>query len=121
MTSEVIPRCSMTVRPGTLADVPFIDQLQSMHRHMVGWMPTKQLEGKIAAEHVLVAEDGATKLGYCVAQDQYFKRDDVGVIYQLNVLPLKQRNLIGASLIKAVFERAAYGCKLFCCWCAQDI
>jgi hypothetical protein len=59
--------------------------------------------------------------GYCISQDQYFKRDDVGVIYQLNVLPLRQRNLIGASLIKAAFERAAYGCKLFCCWCAQDI
>jgi hypothetical protein len=49
------------------------------------------------------------------------KRDDVGIVYQLNVLPLKQRHLIGATLIKAVFERAAYGCRLFCCWCAQDI
>jgi len=39
----------------------------------------------------------------------------------LNVLPLKQRNLIGATLIQAVFDRAAYGCKLFSCWCAQDI
>jgi hypothetical protein len=49
------------------------------------------------------------------------KRDDVGIVYQLNVLPMKQRNLIGAMLIKAVFARAAYGCRLFCCWCAQDI
>src|SRR5688500_6197444 len=49
------------------------------------------------------------------------KRDDVGIVYQLNVLPMKQRSLIGASLIKATFERAAYGCRLFCCWCAQDI
>ncbi len=49
------------------------------------------------------------------------RRDDVGIIYQLNVAPLKQRNLIGASLVKAVFDKAAYGCKLFCCWCAQDI
>jgi hypothetical protein len=45
----------------------------------------------------------------------------VGIVYQLNVLPLKQRHLIGATLIKSVFERAAYGCRLFCCWCAQDI
>ena len=29
--------------------------------------------------------------------------------------------MIGATLIKAMFDRAAYGCKLFCCWCAQDI
>ncbi len=60
-------------------------------------------------------------LGYCIAHDRYFKRDDVGVVYQLNVTPGRQRGLIGASLIKAVFERAAYGCKLFCCWCAQDL
>src|SRR4051812_45576192 len=60
-------------------------------------------------------------LGYCIGHDQYFKRDDVGIIYQLNVEPGKQRSLIGAMLIKAMFERAAYGCRLFCCWCAQDI
>jgi hypothetical protein len=43
------------------------------------------------------------------------------MLYQLNVLPLRQRHLIGATLVKATFERAAYGCKLFSCWCAQDI
>ena len=60
-------------------------------------------------------------VGYCLFKDRYFKRDDVGIIYQLNVAPGKQRGLIGASLIKAAFERSAYGVKLFCCWCAQDI
>lgn len=60
-------------------------------------------------------------MGYCISRDQYMKRDDVGIVYQLNVLPLRQRHLVGASLIKAVFERAAYGCRLFSCWCAQDI
>jgi hypothetical protein len=29
--------------------------------------------------------------------------------------------LIGATLIREVFERSAYGCKLYCCWCAQDL
>jgi hypothetical protein len=29
--------------------------------------------------------------------------------------------LIGATLIRDVFNRAAYGCRLFCCWCAQDL
>ncbi len=108
-------------------------------------MPTKQLEGKIAAGHVVVAEESVdcgmlnvdggegapfqqstinhqqSPVGYCIGHDQYFKRDDVGIIYQLNVVPGKQRGLIGARLIKAMFERAAYGCRLFCCWCAQDI
>jgi hypothetical protein len=60
-------------------------------------------------------------LGYCIGHDQYFKRDDCGIIYQMNVVPDRQRGLIGATLVKAMFERAAYGCRLFCCWCAQDI
>jgi GNAT superfamily N-acetyltransferase len=63
----------------------------------------------------------AQPVGYCIGHDQYFKRDDVGIIYQVNVEPGRQRGLIGAALVKAMFERAAYGCRLFCCWCAQDI
>ena len=133
-----IPASNVTVRPATMADLPFMDSLQKLHTKQVGWMPTKQLEGKIGAGHVLVA--WATSpcpseavntgwqpvlreepVGYCIGHDQYFKRDDVGIIYQVNVLPAKRRGLIGATLIKAMFERAAYGCRLFCCWCAQDI
>jgi N-acetylglutamate synthase-like GNAT family acetyltransferase len=116
------PRAAVSVRPATIDDLPFIDGLQKQHTQMVGWMPTKQLEGKVKAGHVIIAEDKAEQaVGYCIGSDQYFKRDDVGIIYQLNVLPTKQRGLIGATLIKAMFDRAAYGCRLFCCWCAQDI
>src|SRR4051812_33982373 len=115
-------------------DLSFIDSLQKLHSKMVGWMPTKALEGKIRAGHVIVAEErhegtearrhegeddaafpfvppclrASVPLGYCIGSDQYFKRDDVGIIYQLNVVPVKQRALIGATLIKAMFDRAAY-------------
>src|SRR5687768_10904051 len=60
-------------------------------------------------------------LGYIISRDRYLKRDELGVIYQLCVAPEAQRSLVGASLVKAAFERAAYGCRLFCCWCAQDL
>jgi hypothetical protein len=116
-----VPRCPIAVRIATDKDIPFIDQLQKMHSHMVSFMQRKALEGKIAAGQLVIAEDGQTPLGYCISQDQYCGRDDVGIVYQLNVLPLKQRNLIGASLVKHVFEKAARGCRLFSCWCAQDI
>ena len=149
--NAIIPvaRTPVTVRVGTLADLPFLDSLQKLHTKQVGWMPTAQFEGKIKAGHVLIAEEGteahrhegtegadatalplrasvpsclrASPLGYCIGNDQYFKRDDVGIIYQMNVVPGRQRGLVGATLLKAMFERAAYGCKLFCCWCAQDI
>jgi hypothetical protein len=124
-----VPRSPIAIRPAALADLAFIDSLQKQHTHMVGWMPTKQLEGKIKAGHVIVAEEGpstgsgqpAPPVGYCIGHDQYFKRDDVGIIYQMNIDPAHQRGFIGAMLVKAMFERAAYGCRLFCCWCAQDI
>jgi N-acetylglutamate synthase-like GNAT family acetyltransferase len=116
------PRAAVSVRAATLDDLPFIDGLQKQHTRQVGWMPTHALDEKLRRGHVIIAEDEAKQgVGYCIGHDQYFKRDDVGIIYQLNVLPAKQRGLIGATLVKAMFERAAYGCRLFCCWCAQDL
>jgi len=158
-----VPATPIVVRTATMADLPFIDGLQRRHTNQVGWMPTKQLQEKIAKGQVVVAEerhegieerhegiearrhegaaDAGTSsalfvpsclrasvpiptpapLGYLIGQDQYFKRDDVGIIYQVNVVPGRRRGLVGATLVKAMLERAAYGCRLFCCWCAQDI
>ncbi len=140
-----LPSVNITIRPGVMSDIPFLDSLQKLHTKQVGWMPTKQFEGKIALGHVLIAEEiepqrhGGTEarsnfesasvspclrgksVGYVIGNDQYFKRDDVGIIYQMNVMPGRQRSFVGATLLKAMFDRAAYGCKLFCCWCAQDI
>ncbi|MBC7785572.1 MAG: GNAT family N-acetyltransferase, partial [Burkholderiales bacterium] len=115
------PRVPINIRAATPGDLSFIDQLQKKHTKMVGWMPTKTLQGKIELGHVIVAEANDERLGYCIGNDRYFKRDDVGIIYQMNVVPDRQRGFIGASLLKAMFDRAAYGCRLFCCWCAQDI
>jgi hypothetical protein len=130
-------RVDLRIRPGTLADVAFMDSLQKQTTKQVGWMPTKALEGKIKLGQVIVAwasrpcasnesqDMGETPMlravGYLIGQDQYFKRDDVGIIYQMNVMPEYRRSLVAAMLLKAQFERSAYGCKLYCCWCAQDI
>src|SRR6187551_577403 len=105
MSTQIIPRCSVTIRPATMNDYPFIDRLQDMHSKALGFMPKAQLEGKISAGHVLMAEDEMRlPIGYVMSQDRYFKRDDVGIVYQLNVSPGKQRSLVGAALIRAVFE-----------------
>jgi hypothetical protein len=54
-----LPRAAVGIRAGTLDDLSFIDGLQRRHTKQVGWMPTMQLEGKIRAGHVLVAEERA--------------------------------------------------------------
>ena len=69
-------------------------------------MRTSWIEAKIAKGEVIVAVDPAgTPMGYCMGVDRYFKRDDVGIIHQMNVVPGRQRSFIGATLLKAMFER----------------
>jgi hypothetical protein len=115
-------RVPIAIRQAVSSDLPFIDRLQKMHTKAVGWMPTNQLEGSIRLGRMLIAEESpAMPVGYLLAADRYFKRDDVGIIYQMNVLPERQRGFVAATLLKAQFERSAYGCKLYCCWCAQDL
>ena len=146
-----IPQRTVAIRVATMADLPFLDALQKKHSKQLGYFPTKQFEGYIEGGHVLVAEsvgvrqraagseeepEGASwsslptaycplpapsPLGYIISRDRYLKRDELGVIYQLCVAPGHQRGLIGATLVKEVFARSAYGCRLYCCWCAQDL
>jgi ribosomal protein S18 acetylase RimI-like enzyme len=137
------PRVKIAVRVASLADLPAIDRLQKLHHKQLGFFPRAQMEGYLKNEWVIVAESvgsrqqGAgsnsgtglptawrlqpTLLGYCASRDRYQKRDELGAIFQLCVDPSAQRMFVGANLLRAVFERAPYGCKLFCCWCAQDI
>lgn len=135
------PRVPVAIRSGTIDDIPEIDALQKQYGKQLGFMPRKALEGKIAKGEVIVAlasegpaaentSDPAQNaplstthslLGYLIGQDRYFKRDDCGIIYQICVAPGTQRQFVGAAMLKAQFERSAYGCKLYCCWCAQDI
>jgi hypothetical protein len=56
-----------------------------------------------------------------IAADRYQKRDEIGYVTQINVSPEFRRSLVAASLLQAQFDRSAYGCKLYCCWCAQDL
>ena len=115
------PRVAVHVREATTDDLPFIDALQRPTTKAVGYFPRGQFEGYIAQKAVLIAEGDAGPLGYIISKDRYLKRDELGVVYQLNVAPEARRHLVGAALLRAAFERSAYGCRLYCCWCAQDL
>ena len=136
------PKEPITVRLATLEDIPFVDALQKQYRKNLAFLPRKALEGKIAQQQVLVAEGSRAwglgssentvsnhqtldpkpqSLGYLIGQDKYFKRDELGIIFHLAVEESKQRGFIGAALLRAQFDRSAYGCRLYCCWCAQDL
>ncbi len=138
------PRVPMSVRVGTREDLPFMDALQKKHSKALGFFPRAQMEGYIDGGNVLVAEevDGGqsavggedenvlpptadrrprTPVGYIISKDRYLKRDELGAVFQLCVATGRERGFIGANLLREVFERSAYGCRLYCCWCAQDL
>src|SRR6186997_2767375 len=94
-----LPGCEIAIRPATLADVPFMDGLQKKYGKALGYFPTKQFEGYVETGGVLVAEEGARAIGYCISRDRYLKRDELGVIYQLCVEAGAQRKLVGAMLV----------------------
>src|ERR1044071_3187015 len=118
---QPLPDAGVSVRVATMDDLTFIDELQKKQRDALGFMFLSAIQGKIEREEILIASDGVERVGYCIGADRYFKHDDVGIIYQMNVVPGRQRGFIGATLLKAMVDNAAYGCKLFCCWCAQDL
>ena len=118
-----VPAFPVSTRVATTDDLPFLDGLQKQHHKALGFFPRAQMEGYVRNGWVLIAQDVATRnpVGYCASRDRYLKRDELGVIYQLCVVPGEQRKLVGASLLRAVFGRSPYGCRLYCCWCAQDL
>ena len=147
---SIAPRVAVSIRAGTPGDLPFIDRLQKAQAREVGFLPTQAIEGKVRLGQVLiaeVAESGScsvaelpaantatlqqpntatppatpTPVGYLIAADRYQKRDEVGCVTQVNVVPEHRRSLVAAALLQAQFDRSAYGCRLYCCWCAQDL
>src|SRR5688572_22464987 len=118
-----VARVPLHVRAATLEDLPFLDSLQKQYNKALGFFPRAQMEGYVRNGWVLIAQQAASgrRLGYCASRDRYLKRDELGIIYQLCVDPAAQRSLVGAALVRAALERSAYGCRLYCCWCAQDL
>src|SRR5689334_12267 len=116
-----VPRLALSFRLANLADVPRLDALQKPYSKALGFFKSKYFEGYIELGAVLVAECDGRLVGYCISRDRYLKRDELGVIFQLCVSPGEQRKLVGAALVREVFARSAYGCKLYCLWCAQDL
>lgn len=139
------PTTPMTVRVATREDMPFMDRLQKRHSKALGFFSRQMLEGYIDGRNVLIAEATevdsdklivdrrdasslstpnyhlSTPLGYVISKDRYLRRDELGAIFQMCVAPGHERQFIAANLLREVFERSAYGCRLYCCWCAQDL
>src|SRR3954447_17028332 len=111
--SVPVPRVAVSVRPATLDDIPFMDELQQKYPKQLGRFATSWFEGYIKTGGVLIAEeegasggvgDKATqdlamspprllartppprRLGYVISRDRYQKRDELGIIYHLCVV-----------------------------------
>ena len=125
-----VPTPDVAIRPATVADLPLLDRLQKRYNKELGYFPRGQYEGYLKQDAILIAHERGevgrggrpgAGVGFILYKDRYLKRDELGVVYQLCVDGGRQRGLVGAALLRAAFERSAYGCRLFCCWCAQDL
>jgi hypothetical protein len=91
---------SVTVRPATLDDIPFMDGLQAQYPKQLGRFATSWFEGYIKTGGVLIAEEDEGErlaLGYVISRDRYQKRDELGIIYQLCVAPASSGSWSGRS------------------------
>ncbi len=70
---------------------------------------------------MIVAEVRGRFAGCAVGSDRYMKREDCGVIYAVCVEERYRRSLVGAMLVRSLFDRWPWGVRLACCWCAQDL
>ena len=81
---DVRCRC---VRAAT-GDYPFIDRLQDMHTKALGFMRKAALEGRSSwARCSSRRMRCGCRSGIASSSDRYLKRDELGVIYQMNVVP----------------------------------
>ena len=122
MNTLPVPNADVVVRAATLDDLGDVDRLQKAHSKSLGFLHRATLEGKVRRGEMLVAHaaDG-TFAGYVVGSDCYHKRQEVGVVYQMAVAKAHRRATVGATLLKSLFESWAYGTRLCCAWCAQDL
>ena len=115
------PPNDLVIRDATLADVPFFDAQQRAAKGALGFFPTGQFEGYVREHLALVAEVNGRRVGHLLARDRYSGRDELGIVYQVSCVPDMRRKNVGARLVQEAFSRAAWGVRLYCCWCRQDL
>ncbi|MEM9753845.1 MAG: hypothetical protein AAF916_10740 [Planctomycetota bacterium] len=145
-----LPGGDFDVRPGTLADLHWVDAAQKTEREGLGFRFTKELEGHVRDGRLWIAErmddvrcemgdvsrdaSGAdadikhqtspikhAPIGYCIAKDRYQSRDELGLIVQMYVVPEHRRSLVAANFLSRIWDTWPTGVKLCSCWCAQDL
>ncbi len=122
MNNLIVPSADIAIRPATPRDLDAVDALQKRDSESLGFLHRATLEGKVANGDMLVATDRMQRVvGYVIGTDTYFKREDVGVVYQMAVAEHLRRSNVAATLLKALFASWPYGTRLCCAWCAQDL
>lgn len=124
LTTGIIPRVpGVTIRAARQDDFPAIDALHKEHDEQLGFTPDVAFRRRIDSGELIVAEAGSERAlaRYLMGVDRYMKQDHVGIVYHLCVAREHRRQLVAASLLRAQFDRSAYGTRLYGCWCKQSI
>lgn len=109
------------VRLATVADVSFLNHLQSRFSHQLGYLPLVALEKRCETHDVWIGFENGQPAGYILGRSPYLRRADLAIIYQSAIEYDARRKLIGTLLVEAWVRSLPATVTQVTCWCAQDI
>ncbi|MDY3554776.1 GNAT family N-acetyltransferase [Gemmata sp. JC717] len=111
----------VSVRPAVPGDWTFLDHLQRLHHHAIGFLSRAALGEAIDRGRVLLALENGAPAGYLYAAPRYHRRADVAVIYQAAVSFDARRRHLGTGLVRAFADRLPATVGQVSLWCAADL
>jgi N-acetylglutamate synthase-like GNAT family acetyltransferase len=111
-----------SIRPATLADLPYVLNLQKRYTNEVGFLPTAAISAWIERGGVQLVLENNDPAGYVIARPRLNTARWCRPLSQVAVAMDAQRRHLGLALVRHV-EQLAYGDLLEAtqCWVADDI
>lgn len=110
------------IRKATMHDYEFIEQMQRHFSNELGFSYRAIIHKRLAAGMMDVAVDSkGVHMGFIHGNYAYGGQEQLAIVFQLAVVELFHRRLVGACLLHNFMKAAPWGNRLICCWCAQDL
>lgn len=111
-----------TIRVATMKDYPFIEQMQRHFNNELGFSYRSIIEKRLELGMMhLAVDEHDVRMGFIHGNYAYSSQEQLAIVFQLAVVELHHRRLIGACLLRHFMTHAPWGNRLICCWCAQDL
>lgn len=101
-----MPTPHRSIRPATLADLPFLEHLQAKWSNNLGFLPREALQRYIETHAVLIVAENTQHAGYLAWS---MRKDGVLTIPQVAIEPELLRTTLGTRLLNRIARAATNG------------